>query len=314
LKNIAFILVCFTLTGCATTHHDYARLTPVTWGAQEHLLGVRSVRPVSHAYAAGIQPGDLLVSLDRKPVYAADKFDRLLREGKGPIKLEMVRAGVPWDIEFPAILREEGLGWTLVPAYRSFAELEQPTVVTEGKSVAMSSWMNVSDDLTVVYVEMDNRLDESIEVIPSQFTLLNGQRRLIKPYYPKELAQTYLDNSYYQLNKAQLTGTSRNLRMNLNNLGTLQSLLTLALVTIPTYIASGHLKEAKHAKQMAESIIDRSYTFGNLPGYSTREGLFYYPRIQVFPVTLLVDINQETLMVSFTQSEVEEEDEEDIES
>jgi hypothetical protein len=301
---IYYSLTFLIISGCSN-REEFTRLKPLTWGNQNTLLSVQKMEGLSLAEAAGIQKGDLLTRLDNHDVQSADKFDTLLNNGKGVVSLQLIREGIPWDLELPESVRKQGLGWTLIPSYQSFPDLDPPTLVVEGESQTITSWINLSPELTVVSMKLENRSTDRVEITPPAFTLLNGERTLVKPYYARDLAQSYLDSASTALDRAQLGVSGNRLAVSLGSGGPIELILATLFMAIPAHVVSKNTKAAQHSQQMAANIIDRAFPYGEVPGQSTVEGLLYYPPVDSFPVTVLVKMENKTWTFGFTNEVLE---------
>jgi membrane-associated protease RseP (regulator of RpoE activity) len=93
--------------GRAIRHASLPRLSPVASGGRLAGLRVGGGAPDTPLIAAGLQPGDLIVAIDGRPVAdlraeALPSLTRALEEGAArPILIEAEREGVPLRTEIP---------------------------------------------------------------------------------------------------------------------------------------------------------------------------------------------------------------------
>jgi len=79
----------------------------------------------------------------------------------------------------------------------------QNMALTEIKGRTLTVWVNMNKELTIVHVEIENRSQETMEITPYTLMLLDGDRKLIKPFHPRHLAHSYTENASYAISQAQ---------------------------------------------------------------------------------------------------------------
>ncbi|MBI2870879.1 MAG: hypothetical protein HYY14_04130 [Candidatus Omnitrophica bacterium] len=304
--TIVSLALVLTACGCATASRrgdGTMTLEPVRWHHQEFLLGIRSLTPHGAAEIHGLRVGDLILSVDGEPVGDREALERRVREGQGPIELNVLSSGVEWSHSLPEQFRTTGLGVDAQPSYRTVTEKGVPLAIAEGRLVVVSAWARQSKDLMFVDLRVENLSDSTIEVTPRAFTLLDSGRKVVRPYHPRDLAGSYLSGAELALDEADIHmggAAGRRHSVKISSLDPISGLIS-ALLALPFQTAEASIREARKAQVKAEAIVDRAYAFGPLPARASQEGLLFYPHTDELPITLTVTIGEDHLNLVFME-------------
>ena len=310
-----FLWMSMFLAGCAPGPRA-SRLTPSSNGAQPpESCQISSVLPSSPAEVAGLQIGDVILSVDGvKPISAPDTL-KLIRNSGSKIKLEISRENAqPFDVAVQLNNQPPRLGIACDLGNTQIAGATPdglPTIEQANGRINLKAMISIYKGITFMKVTVRNMSDHQIEVTPGTFSAADGNKVPMMPLSPLQVQ--------YRLHGKE----GANLLSELDQINWIKSMRDAAkenetyLSMDPNNIYVDYYSHAPNsenkttlsrnqhtdAKLDAKFLNEESLDAMTVDSISVGNGYVYFPEPMAFPLVVVANIEDHEFTFTFNSPE-----------